>query len=374
MNPVLSIWLDLSRVVAALAVFIGHSRSFELTPDVISATWHRSADDAVIAFFVISGAVIAHATQGAHMTARAYFLARASRVYSVALPALLFAWCVDHLGMHFDPAFYASEYLYNWPLARFVFHALFLGESWSGPRQPFSMAPYWSLAYEVWYYVLFGCLTLLRGRARWLGAGSALLVMGPQLWLLLPTWWLGVWLYRQLPRLQLNHSAARLLMLSCALGYGAFVGFGLRDLSDAASTDLYAAVGLQRATPFSADSAPHALSDYVVAATFAAFAIGAASCGVAFAASAQRVIRALAGYTFTFYLSHFPLLALLKAAGIHHPGWPSYVALLAGVGVITWALAQVGEQRRSWYHRQLARVWPERAQTSLGLVSPNAQK
>src|SRR5690554_5791779 len=95
LSPSLSIWLDLCRVLAALAVYVGHSVVLGLAPESLSLTWHRSADDAVIAFFVISGFVIAHSTRSRHGSAGHYALARVSRIYSVAIPAVLLALLLD---------------------------------------------------------------------------------------------------------------------------------------------------------------------------------------------------------------------------------------------------------------------------------------
>ena len=33
--------------------------------------------------------------------------------------------------------------------------------------QPFTMAPYWSLSYEAWYYAFFGLVFFLKGWLRW---------------------------------------------------------------------------------------------------------------------------------------------------------------------------------------------------------------
>lgn len=99
MNPVLSIWLDASRILAAFAVFLGHAVGLEVAPAFMGKQWHRSADDAVTAFFIISGFVIAHTTrQRERQGLRAYVLARSSRLYSVALPAILFAYLVDQVS------------------------------------------------------------------------------------------------------------------------------------------------------------------------------------------------------------------------------------------------------------------------------------
>lgn len=357
MTPALSVWLDLCRVLAALAVYIGHSVYLKVAPSVLSLTWHRSADDAVIAFFVISGLVIAHTTHAQPGGAGRYALARLSRVYSVALPAVLLALAIDQVGMRLNPGLYAPDWQYPKLWFYLPFHWLFLGETWFGAIQPFSMAPYWSLGYEVWYYVLFGVALFLRGPLRWVAVIVALVVMGPRIVLLLPVWLLGVWLQRRLPGLQLGPRAARSLMGLALVAYLVFFLSGLRDLTDAASRSLYAGFSQIFPVPFDPGSTVHVLSDYVVALIFAVFVVGCARCEWAFKGAGARWIKRFAGFTFSFYLIHFTLLVLASALGVAQPGWGMYGLLLLAVLGVTWALAQVGELRRDWYRARLLSLW-----------------
>ncbi len=360
MTPALSVWLDLCRVLAALAVYVGHSVAYKVAPAALSQTWHRSADDAVIAFFVISGLVIAHTTRDQPGGGGRYALARLSRVYSVALPAVLLALAIDLVGMRINAGFYTPEWQYPRLWLYLPFHWLFLGETWFGAIQPFSMAPYWSLGYEVWYYVLFGLVMFLRGPLRWLAVIGALCVMGPRIGLLLPVWLLGVGLQRTLPALRMRPGAARVLMGLAVLAYLVFFLSGMRDATDAASRSLYLAFDRVLPLPFDPGSTVHVLSDYVVALIFAVFTLGCASCEWTFEGSAERVIKRLAGFTFSFYLIHFTLLVFAGALGIAHPGWLGYGGVLLAVLAVTWLLAQVGELRRGWYRALLLKIWNAR--------------
>ena len=223
MTPALSVWLDLCRVLAAAVVVFGHARALEITPRFVGLQWHRTADDAVIAFFVISGFVIAWSTAKSRGGMRGYVEARASRVYSVAIPAVLLALALDHIGMRLDVSQYAPEWQYPKAWLYIGFHWAFLGGTWFGPMDPFSMASYWSLPYEVWYYVLFGCATILQGRARWVGVALVLAFMGPRMWLLLPCWWVGVVLHRHIDRLRIEPRLAWGVMALALIGYLVFV-------------------------------------------------------------------------------------------------------------------------------------------------------
>lgn len=355
-NPTLSIWLELSRIFAALVVFIGHSVGIGVAPADLSSQWHRTADDAVTAFFVISGLVIAYTTRISNGTASQYALARVSRVYPVAVTTVLFALVVDHIGMHFNPAEYAVDWQYRKLWLYLPLHWLFLGETWFGAIQPFTMLPYWSLGYEVWYYVLFGCITFLRGRIRWAVVALVLLVMGPRIWLLLPTWWLGVWLYRHLDRLRLSRAPALGLMALSVLGYAAYVGLGGRAFTDEASRQFYAWLSSVLPMPFHPGSTVHVLSDHVMAVLFALFVVGAASSGLAFGPRAAGLVRQVAGYTFTFYMVHYTLLVLALAMGHRQTGWAAYGLIFGGILLVSGLLAQVGEQRRAWYRGLFTRA------------------
>jgi len=352
----LSVWLDLCRVLAASVVVFGHARALEITPASVGLHWHRTADDAVIAFFVISGFVIAWSTARARDGLRGYVEARASRVYSVAIPAVLLVLVLDHIGMRLNVNEYAPEWQYPKPWLFVPFHWTFLGGTWFGPMDPFSMASYWSLPYEVWYYALFGCATLLQGRARWIGVALVFAFMGPRMWLLLPCWWIGVLLHQHIDRLRMGQAVAWLLMGLAVLTYVVFVTSGGRAVLDQESRDLYAWFNTWLPSPFKPGGTVHALSDYAVALMFVVFVVGAANCGHAFGPRVAALIRALAGYTFSLYLIHFSLLVLMKAAGVHHPGIAGFLGVLGLIGAVTWLMAQVGEARRPVYRRAIAAV------------------
>jgi len=356
MNASLSVWLDLCRVIAALAVFIGHSQVLGLAPPWVAAHWHRTAEDAVVAFFVLSGYVIAWSTDRPTATIRDYFEARASRIYSVAIPAVLFALALDGIGMRLDASHYAPDWQYPKLWLHLPLHWLFLGGTWVGPMDPFSMKSYWSLPYEVWYYILFGCTTLLRGRARVVGIVLTLGIMGPRMWLLLPCWWLGVLLYRHRSNLVLPSSAAPILMLGSSLLYLAFVASDGRLAVDRLSRGLYAWFDTWLPAPFVPGGTVHALTDHVVALLFGSFLIGCASSARRFGADTASVIRGLANYSFSFYLIHFSLLVLFAAAGWSNPDSLAYVAIIGATFGLTWVLGQVGEVRRHVYRRAISKL------------------
>lgn len=359
MNPVLSIWLDACRILAAFAVFLGHGVGLGVAPAAMGSQWHRSADDAVTAFFIISGFVIAHTTQQrAEQGLRSYVVARASRLYSVALPAIFFAFVVDHIGMRIDPSHYVPEWQYPRPWLYIPLHLAFMGETWLGAFQPFTMAPYWSLSYEAWYYACFGLVFFLRGWQRWVFGGAVFLIMGPRIWLLMPVWWLGVWLHGRVDVWRMSASAARTLMVLPVLTYAAFLMLGWQKALDQASKDLYGVFSETLPFPFSSGSTVHVLSDYAMAAMFAVFVVGCAHSRLKIEGKLADGIRRAATYTFTFYLLHFTLFVFCNALGWRQVGGWHFVGITLGVFAITWAHAQVGELRRTSYARLIDRILP----------------
>ena len=361
LSPALSVWLDLCRILAALFVFVGHAVGLGVAPGNWSGQWHRSADDAVTAFFVISGIVIAHTSwRRRDEGLRAYAVARLSRVYSVAVPAVLFAYAVDLIGMRLDASHYVPQWQYPQPWLYIPLHWAFLGETWLGAFQPFTMAPYWSLAYEAWYYALFGCLFFLRGVLRWALAIVLLLAMGPRIWLLMPLWWLGVWLHARLQVWSVRPRLAWLMMAMLPLGYAALIMTGAQRELDVASKAMYAAMAPRLPFPFFSGSSVHVLSDLVMAVLFAVFVVGCAHSGWSFGPRTRAFIQRVAGFSFTFYLIHYTLLTLALALGWARLSELGFLGLLVGVLAVTWLHAQVGEQRRGVYARWIDRCLPGR--------------
>ena len=113
----------------------------------------------MIAFFVLSGYVMAYVTSTTERTVSIYAAARISRVYSLCLLAVLVTPILDIAGRSFSPEIYAQELVpSNYPFIRILMSLAFLGQTWVLDMATFSNGPYWSLNYEVWYYIWFGLM------------------------------------------------------------------------------------------------------------------------------------------------------------------------------------------------------------------------
>lgn len=180
MPPLLSIYLDFVRFSAALVVFWGHVSGQRMTGGLL---WQFSLfmDQAVMVFFVLSGYVVAYATDRPRITGRDYVVARASRILSVAVPALVVTLVLDTAGTSLRPDLYQPWWGYvgegkPW---QYLSAILFLGQVWWHPTSVGSNLPYWSLHYEVWYYVIFGLAMFMPAKLRMAALLAAGLIVGP---------------------------------------------------------------------------------------------------------------------------------------------------------------------------------------------------
>jgi peptidoglycan/LPS O-acetylase OafA/YrhL len=303
--------------------------------------------ESVMVFFVLSGFVIAYTTEQKNQAARAYVLARCARIYSVALPVLLLAFAVTALAARLGVQS-ADVYPLQKPWLYIPFHLLFAGEMWNLAETPPWLLPYWSLGYEVWYYVLFGVLYYLRGAARVAAAAAVLALVGPKLWLLLPVWMSGVYLYHW----QKSHAIERRL---------ARIGWCLTLLLLAA----YKALGADHALrvlgiaiwPFPAlhlGSADRFLADYVVCALVLVNFACARFAGFDGLAGLAKPVRRLAGHTFTLYLSHFLVIYTWLALYPHDPSSVFDIAALTmAIAAVTVALGAMTEGHKHWFRSRL---------------------
>jgi len=198
-----SVYLDGLRLGAAFYVLLFHVMKLQMGPVDLLKYIPDRGHDAVIVFFVLSGYVIA-ATTDRKMDSglRGYFLDRAARVYSVALPTLIFSFVV---AVFINSIVLSTNQLdiFGWLTDSFI-NLFFLGQSWSWKKWiPYNI-PYWSLCYEVMYYMAFGIFIFWQGIKRYVGLIIVLAIAGPKVLLLMPCWLLGVFIYKTRDKVQLS--------------------------------------------------------------------------------------------------------------------------------------------------------------------------
>jgi len=185
-----SILLDVVRITAAIVVAFGHISQPYLSSGWVDRTdWARCS---VAVFFLLSGFVIRYITCARPETIAHYFADRASRLYSIVLPALLFTLIADSISRHVNPAVYQPwARNYHNPVFAIFINLLFIGQCWLHPIEPLSNTPFWSLFNEAIYYALYGCWFYLTGNSKWIYIALLCLLAGPRVLLLAPLWILG---------------------------------------------------------------------------------------------------------------------------------------------------------------------------------------
>jgi peptidoglycan/LPS O-acetylase OafA/YrhL len=353
MNRHFSVYLDLVRIVAALAVIVYHSNFRLLITEKLPFSGHGHA--AVIVFFVLSGYVIAYITAVRENTPLAYWSSRLSRFYSLALPVVLLTPLLDLAGEALAPQFYAGTTTHDLAWLRIVTSLLFLNEAWLLSIMSFSNVPYWSLCYEFWYYVLFAIASFTRGTRRAVLAGAVMLLVGPKILLLAPVWLAGVALFRWQWLGGVRPLPGVLLVCASWPAYWVFHQYGLSEVGSRWLLELLGPQ-LHRQMAFSR----FFITDYLLALIVLANFVGMraiADKAAPLLLMAEPLIRKLAGYTFSAYILHQPLLQFYAAVINGNPGRPwFYVSTLAATLATIAALAVVTEQQRHHWRCAIARL------------------
>ncbi len=348
-----STYLDLLRVAAAYFVMLFHMKKLQLGPEAWLKLVPDHGHDAVILFFVLSGYVIAAATERKQSLGfREYLLDRASRVYSVALPALLLSAV---LALFFQAYLKVSPvYSLGDLTLSTAANLLFLGQSWYWNVWVFHNQPYWSLCYEVMYYLGFGVFVFARGRARWLGLAVVAFISGPKVLLLLPCWILGVLAYKYRDCFRLKTGAAvvvgfvlpvLILFLLHKLGFGSAV----RSM-------FLAFWGDQKANlEFSNDF----LIDYVTAGLVAMNLYAVRYIKIPLLLTFKPLIAEAASFSFTLYLMNLPIIFILVSRlGGEQGTKPAFFAGALGIPIICYLISKATEQRRPALRKVMNKYLP----------------
>ena len=336
-----SVYLDIVRFMAALAVLIGHAADDGLYQGRYFL--YGLGHEAVMVFFVLSGLVIATTTIGQGRTLRSFVVARLARIYPVVIPAILLSFGLYGLAgwLGINAPDWADDP--NYSLATLFGSLLFLNESWnSGMILPWNF-PYWSICYEVFYYAMFGCLVFGRGVWRWVFFLIAALIAGPRVLALAPVWALGVWIALD-PRLRLRAPLPGLLLVLAT--WPVILWIGMAEWDDAFKTWLHFTVpGWWRLV-----SSEKVLTDYLLGLLVMANFIGFRACARWFEgllSAIERPVRFMAGATFSLYLFHRPMTHFLVSAGVDVGGnWLAFTGVVLGIIAVCFALAEVTEKRR----------------------------
>lgn len=339
-----SIYLDAIRVAAALFVVLAHLAYPRFSGDSLSMLreWDYGRD-AVIIFFVLSGLVISYVAERDGTWARFAFN-RATRIYSVLVPTLLLTLVYDRLGQTIAPAAYDGWWYAEIPAWQFLASGLSFSNEWIfGHVRLGTNGPLWSLSYEAAYYLLFGVAFFLKGTVRLLLIVLVACLVGPRVLLLLPAWLCGVYAWRLIKQgnAEISKTTAVLLVLAGPIFYGASFTVGLPGFLTAVGENWAAMLGVGAGLWFSNSF----IWNTLIAALFMLHLVGVAHLMRSVRLErVGRVIRWLAGASFTLYVLHYPLLqfihVLLPADMIGRP----LVQLVLVLG-ICFAVAELTERR-----------------------------
>lgn len=354
MSAATSSLLDALRILSAAIVFASHCAQFWNAR--LSALLEPLAHASVVVFFVLSGYVVTYSTSSKlGKGAGHYAVARLSRLYSIVAPALALTALLAIAGTALAPAFHA-QLARGFDALRYLLTALFLQNVWTFSASPPTNGPLWSLSYEFWYYVLFGCALFVRpARARACTLALVMLAAGPDILLLMPCWIAGAAICVGRPALDARLTHPRIALAS---------GLVLVASSVLAMPPLPLPLG-SSALRFSAAF----LTDWVTA-------LGVATVIAAFSALRPRApapraiawLRRAGDLTFPLYLFHFPMIVFVTAVVPFDrqdlaQALPMAAAILASALVLG-ALAE--RSRPIWQRRfealrdQVARAWARR--------------
>lgn len=349
MSRAFSLYLDVVRFLAALLVLFYHANWIYHPGFLLTSLGH----EAVVIFFVLSGFVIAYVADTREQDFRGFMVARGARILSVAIPAIILTGLLDAAGYHIDQSVYPEDYrAWDLPLIRVITSTLFLNEIWLLGIQLFTNVPYWSLNYEVWYYVLFGILFFYKGKGSRVVFALVCIMLGPKILLLLPIWWLGVWIYRSEYLARLPDSQAWLCLVASIIGGYWYVHANLGQwgwdyLQRLMGDELHLQLSFSR----------QFITDYYLAIVLALHFVGLRVLLVRIEnvpRSIESTIRYLAGATFSIYLFHQPLLWFYSAVfSWVEAGVSRYIVVIPFTLVTIFGLSIFTERKKDVWKRWL---------------------
>lgn len=157
--------------------------------------WGILAHAAVCVFFALSGFIIRFITVTRIDSPLDYSIDRVSRIYSVALPAILFTALSILFASAIHPTAFAqlSDFAgWGHTAMQFAMNLTWTAQCWGYNIFPPDNAPFWSLSYECIYYAAYA-LIFYSARRSGLWVALLLLLGGPSIAFLFPVWLIGAY-------------------------------------------------------------------------------------------------------------------------------------------------------------------------------------
>lgn len=370
-----SMLISLLRGLAALQVAAAHLRA-EVFPGLreladpplayqLLAFCTAFSHQAVVVFFLISGWLVGGSLLdkfGQPAALRNYAIDRATRLWTVLLPALFLMLAIGIVVGTADPARASFSAANDYSVTSFAGNLFGL--------QTMLVQPYadnyalWSLANETWYYVQFPLLLLVfaaRSRAGQLGAALALVGVAAALpfpiTLYFALWLLGAAFARI--RIDCGMAARRLLLV---LAVGIAVYFRVRGGSD--------------------DLAPASFFQHLAYSLPLLALLSSLQMPFAPRSTASRLLARgahfLAEFSFTLYVLHIPLIRLLRHLGEQAFGrdrlspavasdYAVYAGMLATIVVLSWLCYLLFESRTFRIRRAIKGLFQQAPQRGTGV-------
>jgi peptidoglycan/LPS O-acetylase OafA/YrhL len=354
-----SLYLDLFRVMAALIVVSAHA-----TMPAISGGHYvfPFGEDAVQAFFVLSGFVIASVADGREGNFRLFAIARLSRLWSVLIPALLIGPLLVHLGFYLWHEGFLAQYqnsIFATEFPRSIAAAFFSNEIWFFALTPVFNIPLWSIGFEFWYYLIFAIYAFAPKRFKWFGVIAASSAAGPQILLLMPAWILGAAMYRYRDRINIKPLVAWMLLggtpIAILIAHSLHVAPMLRSLYRPILGEQFLLHQIFFARDF--------IWQNLVGVAIAAHLIGAYSLLSEVHDVSRRLARLIrwsAGLTYSIYLLHFPVELVIVGRLHAWPDGPAKVAVILMGATLVSALFGLGLEPLKIPLRNLMLKWTGR--------------
>ena len=315
-----SVLLDVLRLLSAIIIAGVH-----ITQPLFSTGWPDLTDygkPALVMLFLLSGLVIRYVTVIRRGRMTDFWVDRISRIYSVVVPALVVTIIASYAAMRINPAYYMPNWGVNSdrPLLRVGMNLIFMAQSWNLSLDPFSNTPFWTLSYEVFYYVFYAAGFYLAGLRRSFWLVIAAVLAGQHILLLLPLWLIGCLaqdIYQRARDPRISFKKLNLIFLGVGAGGAVLIpmtfrlliylkGFVTRFLW----AHHHAPINLHWAFVYYSEGLPTVFVLLWAMLLFERLQIREKATWV-------QWVRLLSEATFPLYLLHFPLFVLITAIFPH---------------------------------------------------------